>query len=184
MSTIRVAQVVAFYLFDVAESADLQRIPGLIGGPAVPARLAPKPATPSYVQYEKPPLSFEGETVGIGEADGFRPRFRVYDYGVISVALVRPFSGGWHDLVELGRELIDNDDLEQRAEELCRSIVARLRGALKDARDTFLSEDYIVFAVHDIEPTRSAEALEADHGEDIATLLRGERQALSGQERL
>lgn len=183
MSTIRGAQVVAFYLFDVAESADLAQIPGLIGGPAVPARLAPKPATPSYVQYEKPPLSFEGEAVGIGETDGFRARFRVFDYGVISVALVRPFFGDWRDLVELGRELIDNDEIEQRAEELCRSIVVRLRGTLTDAHDTFLSEDYIVFAVHDIEPTRSAEALMADHGEDIATLLRGERQPLSGQER-
>ena len=60
MSEIQSAQIVLFYLFDVAETIDLQAIPGLIGGPTVAARLAPKPATPAYVQYDKPPISFEG----------------------------------------------------------------------------------------------------------------------------
>src|SRR5947207_447236 len=59
MSEIRSAQIVLFYLFDVAETIDLQAIPALIGGPAVAARLAPKPATPAYVQYDKPPQSCE-----------------------------------------------------------------------------------------------------------------------------
>jgi hypothetical protein len=95
MSEIRAGQLVLFYLFEVAETADLQAIPRLIAGPAVPARLAPKPATPAYVQYEKPPVSFDGEAIGIGEVDGFRARFRVYDYGVVSVALIRPFEGAW-----------------------------------------------------------------------------------------
>ena len=54
---IRAGRIDAFYLFDVAESADLPAIPRLISGEAVSARLLPKPATPAYVQYEKPPLS-------------------------------------------------------------------------------------------------------------------------------
>ena len=66
--------MVAFYLFDVAESADLAVIPTLIGGPAVPARLTPKPATPAYVRYDKPPLFFDGEAIGVPEVDGFRSR--------------------------------------------------------------------------------------------------------------
>ncbi len=88
VSEIQSSNVVAFYLFDVAESADLPKVPALIGGPTVPARLAPKPATPPYVQYDKPPLSFEGEALGVPEIDGFRTRVRVYDYGVVSVALI------------------------------------------------------------------------------------------------
>src|SRR5947207_9114074 len=99
MSEIRSAQIVLFYLFDVAETIDLNAIPGLIGGRAVAARLAPKPATPAYVQYDKPPLSFDGEAVGVGDLDGFRVRVRVYDYGVVSLALARPFAGSWIDLV-------------------------------------------------------------------------------------
>ena len=91
MNEIRAAQIVLFYLFDVAETIELQPIAGLIGGPTVAARLSPKQATPAYVQYDNPPVSFDGEAVGIVDADGFHPRFRVYDYGMISVALTRPF---------------------------------------------------------------------------------------------
>ena len=69
MAAIRSGQTVAFYLFDVADTIDLQRVPGLVGGPATEARLAPKPATPAYVQYDKPPLSFDGSAVGIQELE-------------------------------------------------------------------------------------------------------------------
>jgi hypothetical protein len=183
VSEIRSGHLFLFYLFDIAETVDLQTIPGLVGASAVAARLAPKPATPAHVQYEKPPLSFEGEALGIGEVDGFRPRFRVYDYGVISVALSRPFSGDWPDLVSLGQTLLENVELEQRAEALCRMVVERVRPALKSPRANFLSEDYIVYSVNELERPQSADTLLATHGTDIAALLRGERLALSEQEK-
>jgi len=44
MAEIRTAQIVAFYLFDVAESAHPQAVTTILGGTAVRARLAPKPA--------------------------------------------------------------------------------------------------------------------------------------------
>jgi len=183
MPQIKAAHLFAFYLFDVAETADLGRIPPLLAGRAVAARLTPKPATPAYVQYEKPPLSFDGDAVGIGEVDGFRTRFRVYDYGVISIALSRPFSGGWTDLIALGQTLIENAELEQRAEQLCRTMVDRLSQAFIGNRDQFLSEDYLVYSINELERPASAEKLLADRGEEIAVMLRGERQALSDQEK-
>jgi hypothetical protein len=183
MPEIRSAQIVLFYLFDVAETIDLQVIPRLIGGPAVPARLAPKPATPAYVQYDKPPLSFDGEAVGVGELDGFRVRVRVYDYGVISLALVRGFAGSWTELVGIGQDLIESPELEQHAEQACRAVVSRLRAALKGYRDSFLSEDYLVYSISELEHPLSAEELVTSRGEEIATMLRGERQPLSDQEK-
>lgn len=183
MGQIRRSQIVAFYLFDVAETADLQQVPPLIGGPAVPARLAPKPATPAYVQYDKPPLSFDGEAVGVAEISGFRTRVRVYDYGVVSVALTRPFSGSWQELIACAQGLLENPELERQAERLCRVVVDRLRPALPGARDPFLSEDYLVFSVNELEEPLPADILLEQHGGEIATLLRGERQALSAQER-
>ena len=86
--------------------------------------------------------------MGIGEIEGFRTRVRVYDYGVVSVALQRPFDGSWPELVGLGQALIENPELEQRAEQLCRAVIDRLRPALLGVRDTFLSEDYVVFTVN------------------------------------
>jgi hypothetical protein len=182
VSEIRAAHITAFYLFDVAESADLGAVPALIGGPAVPARLAPKPATPAYVQYDKPPLSFDGEAVGCAAIDEFRVRFRVFDYGVLSVGLTRSFAGTWSELLALSQTLLENPDLENRAEQLCRTVLQRLRPGMTGARQTFLSEDYVVFSVMELERALRADRLLAERGRDIATLLRGERQPLSDEE--
>jgi hypothetical protein len=183
MPQIRSGQIVAFYLFDIAETINLQAIPAAIGGPAVAAQLPPKATMPPYVRYEKPPLSFEGDLVGVGDVEGFGTRFRVYDYGVISLALTRQFAGDWSDLIAAAQTLIESDELEQRTERLCRSVVTRLQPALIGLREDFLSEDYLVFAVHELEQPLTADQLIAERGEDIAVLLRGERQRLSEQER-
>ena len=180
---IRAGRIDAFYLFDVAESADLSAIPTLISGETVPARLAPKPATPAYVQYEKPPLSFDGDAVGVGEFDGFKSRIRVYDYGIVSVALQRPFEGSWSELSALGQMLIESPELEQHAERVCRTVIGRLGKALKAARQEFLSEDYLVFTVNELGLPLNADDLLVARGTDIAAILRGERQALSEEEK-
>jgi hypothetical protein len=182
VADIQAAQIVLFYLFDVADTVDLAAVGPLIGGLAVPARLAPKPATPPYVQYDKPPVSFDGEAVGLGEVEGFRVRFRVYDYGVISIALARPFAGSWRELVEVGQSLIDNDECERQAERLCGAMVDRLRPALQGLRPSYLTEDYLVYCVSELGEPASAESLLAAHGGEIAAMLRGERQPLSAQE--
>jgi hypothetical protein len=183
MAEIQSGQILLFYLFDLAETIDLEPIPGLIGAPTAVARLSPKQATPAYVQYEHPPVSFEGDAVGIGNVDGFQPRFRVYDYGIISVRLMKPFSGAWRDFIALGQTLIESDELERTAEGLCRSVAEKLRPALKGYREQYLSEDYLVCAIHELDTPQSAEDLLAARGNDIAVLLRGERQALSEQEK-
>jgi hypothetical protein len=153
-----------------------------VGGPAIPARLAPKSATPSYVQYDKPPLSFGGELVGVGELEGFQTRFRAYDYGVVSLALSRPFAGSWTELVTAAQVLIESAELEEAAEAACRRAIDRLQPALSGLRHRFLSEDYLVLVVTGLDVPVSAEGIIASRGEDIALMLRGERQALSEQE--
>ena len=180
---IREGRLVLLYLFDIGELVDLASISALIGGPTTAARLSPKPATPASVQYDKPPVSFDGAALGVGRIDDFTVRCRVYDYGVLSIALSRPLTGDWGDLVAVGQRVIENTDLEQRTSALCRTIVQRLQSAVSGRRETQLSEDYVVFMVHALDESQSAEALLASRGADIATMLRGERQPLSAQER-
>ena len=182
MDDIRGGQIVLFYLFDVADTIDLQVIQQLIGG-ATAAKLAPKQATPAYIQYDKPPLSFEGEIVGLSDIDGFRPRVRLYDYGVVSIALARPLCGSWNDLVGLGQTLIESAEFEQRAEAMCRTIVDRTKPALIGLRTKFVEEDYLVYVVNDLGHPQTAEQLLAERGDQIAVMLRGERQTLSDQEK-
>jgi hypothetical protein len=180
MPSIQSAHIIAFYLFDVAEAVTLAGLPGLVE--TSPARIAAKPSIPSYVQYQQPPLVVDGEAVGITGPDEFQIRFKVFDYGVISLALTRPFSGTWVDLVALGQGIMENEGLEQQAEAACRALVARLAPSLVRQRESYLSEDYLVFAVTALERPLTGRALLQTHKEEVALLLRGERHALSRQE--
>jgi hypothetical protein len=182
MAAIQAATMTAFYLFDVADQIDVAALRKEIGGGAASARLVPKSSAPSYFQYSTPPVVVEGEPLGIQEVDGFRPRLKFFDYGVVSLALTRGFSGSWPELLALTQKYIENEALEQRAEAICREVCARLGRVLTAARETHLSEDYLVVAVTALNPSVPAEALLQTHGAEIALLLRGERNALSEQE--
>jgi len=175
-------QIVAIYLFDVAEAADLQAAAANIGG-SVRAKFAAKPATPAYVQYQQPPLWFEGASVDVPTLDGFRVGFKLFDYGVISLRLTRDFEGTWPELAGVSHELVENEALERQADQACRQVAARMKNALKAPRQTALTEDYLVIAVNQLTEQHVADDLIRDHGDVIASLLRGERAQLSRQER-
>src|SRR5689334_4699112 len=104
---IRSATIAALYLFDVAEEIDLQRLPQALGGGAA-ARLSSKSAQPAQLHYQVPPLVFEGEAAGLGDIEGFQARLKFFDYGVVSLALLRPFAGSWDELVTTSHRYIEN----------------------------------------------------------------------------
>jgi hypothetical protein len=177
---IRAGVVTAMYLFDVAEQIDLSRLRGTVGGGSTP-RFASKSITPAYLQYQVPPLVLEGEAAGVA-IDGFTGRLKFFDYGVVSLALSRRFDGTWADLVATAHEYIENAALEEQAEQSVRRIVARCGDAMTRVRQLWLSEDYLVIAVTDVDGQPAADRLLAEHGRFIAQGLRGETQALSAQE--
>lgn len=173
----------AFYLFDVAQAVDLGALRAQLGEEARHARLDDRSAGPPAVRYLTPPLQCSGDIFSIPELDGFRLRVKFYDYGVISLLLSQPFAGDWAALVSLGQTLVESEPLEQHAADVCARIVEQVSDSLAGVRKSFLSEDYLVFAVSPGEPMLSAEQLVSQHGNEIAQLLRGERQPLSTQER-
>ncbi len=182
MSTIRGGFVSASYLFDVGEAIDLAALTDQLGPRATAARLDDKSAGPTRVQYAQPPVIVDGGAFDAAEVDGFRVRLKFYDYGVVAIMLSRPISGAWAELLALGHGLVESEPLERRAGDLCRAVIERLRGVVRNVRTSFLSEDYLVFAVTALDPPALADAVLAEHGADIAQLLRGERQTLSRQE--
>lgn len=178
---IRSGTLTALYLFDVSESIDLARVRDALGAGSE-ARLPSKSPAPAYVQYQVPPIVIEGETAGLAAIEGFSVRLKFFDYGVVSLALSRLFSGEWTDVVRFGQEYIENAALETRAEEAVRQIVARCAAALSRLRPSWLSEDYLIVAVHELDGRPDADALIARRGGQIAQLVRGEVQTLSRQE--
>jgi hypothetical protein len=127
-------------------------------------------------------VQVDADVLGAVAPEGLQARFKVYDYGVFSLSLTRPFSGTWADLHALA-QATNSAALEATAEELCGQAVARLQPALQTARGARLSEDYFVYAVTSAEGAPSGQALVTEHGDDIARLLRGEAEPLSAQER-
>ncbi len=174
--------VVLFYAYDVAEAVDLDRLRGVLGQAASPAKLAPKPPAPPYVQYQQPPITFDGDLIGLAKIAGLRARLRVYDYGVVSFALRKDFTGEWPELLELGRQLVDSAQIDEALNTAVRVAVDRLRPAFIKPRTEWLAEDYAVFALTGFDKPLTAAELIAQHGSDIARLLRSEAQALSEQE--
>jgi hypothetical protein len=181
MAVIQSGRVTAFFLFDVAESFDLPAIDRLIG-PTTKRQFASKSTAPSYIQYHQPPLTIEGTALDSARGS-FRVRFKIFDYGVISVTLMRDLPDAWTDLVARGIEWQEDPQLGQKCELLCRDLLSRIAPATTLPRQHFVGEDYFVFSVSDVEGRPDAARLITDHGDEIARLLRGEREALSSQER-
>ena len=172
MPGIASAAITAFYLFDVAEAITLADLPEAIRRLMSEARLVPTPAIPSYVGYQQPPRVLEGAAVGIEGPAGFTSRFKVYDYGIVSVALTRPFAGSWAELIALGQEIVENEALEAQAEAACRALVERLTPVMVRPRRSFLTEDYVVFVVTALEERLSEAGVpEAERLDAVAKLL-------------
>jgi hypothetical protein len=178
---IRAATLTAFYLYDVAEQIDLATLRKTLRAGAE-ARLHPATTAPSYFQYQTPPVIIEGEQVAISAIEGFTARLKFFDYGVISLALTRPFRGSWAELIADSQTYIENDALESRAEAAVRGLVHRCPEAMVKLREQYLSEDYLTVAVTALDVPLSSEELLVQRAEALARIVRGERQPLSRQE--
>ncbi|HYA17624.1 MAG TPA: hypothetical protein VEF06_09170, partial [Bryobacteraceae bacterium] len=160
-------------LFDVADEIRLDRLGHALGimaldrGPAFPRN------TPDYVRFERPPL-VEPMTVG-----NFEARAKYYHYGVVSLEIDQQFSLDWPELIERSVALLADTSLEQRAMELLRSRLEQASDALVNPYRDWLDEDYVIITVL---PEGTAAELLAQHGRQIAQIIRGENRALSDGE--
>ena len=179
---IRAATLTAFYLYDVAEQIDLVALRSTLGAGDA-ARLQPATTAPSYLQYQTPPLVIDGDRVGISHIEGFTARLKFFDYGVVSLALTRPFEGSWAELIAGSQTYIENDALESRAEAAVRGLVGRCTVAMVKTHERFLAEDYLAVSVTALDAPLSADELLTERGDALARIVRGERHPLSPQER-
>ncbi|HEX2062738.1 MAG TPA: hypothetical protein VHK90_18500, partial [Thermoanaerobaculia bacterium] len=89
----------------------------------------------------------------------------------------------WEDLLTQGLQWQEDPRLPVDTEAFCRRLMDRLRPALAAPREQLVTEDYLVFAVTELNDPVTADALLTSQGSLIAQLLRGEREPLSVQER-
>jgi len=172
--------VTFFYAVDVAEAIALSQLPGLLGATTSAKPFAPRASAPPYLQYQQAPVTFGGEALGLS-GDSFRIQVKAFDYGVVSVALRRPFAAEWDGLMRLAADVMSGDAVAREAGRVAKACLDRIGAALVRPHAAVLSEDYLVITVTD--PGMTAEELLRVRGAEIAAMVVGETEPLSAQER-
>jgi hypothetical protein len=174
--------VLVLIQFDVAEEIRLDQLQQSIS-----ARTVQKPnlkhAAPAYVRYERPPVVESIEPLVLDSGETLSGEIKYYDYGVVSVLFNLPFSGDWDSLVHLASRWVWDFDFASRAEPIVRQRLARFApAALVKPYSSWLSEDYFIFHIREIDGQPSAADLTRDYRTQIAQVVRGDRLPLSAGE--
>lgn len=164
-------------LHDVCEEIRLEELRRILDA----KRTAPvfKHATPEYVRFENPPVVETLDPIELSSGERIQPQLKYYDYGVVSVLIELPFAGNWSSLGELAVGWVPNPELEKLAEEIVRRRVLKIESAMVRPYEQWLSEDYYVFLLSDIEGQPQGAELLKQHGSQVAQILSGEATELS-----
>ena len=176
----------ALIMCDVADSIMLDRLHPLLG---VAAERSPSFAhpTPEYVRFERPPVVEAIAPIEIEPGRHIQGKVKYYEYGVMSVELELQFELEWGALVEQSSRWMTGPGTENRAMELIRQRLQLVAPALVKPYEKRLTEDYYIVHLREAlgaggGPATAAELL-AQHGGEIAQIVRGETTALSDAER-
>ena len=177
----------ALLQYDVAEEIRLDEVRRLPGAQSAGRGLEFHRPSPEYVGFAQPPLVHQAGPVQLPSGVVWSCTIKVYDYGVVSIALELPYEGDWDGLIHLASHWIGSSDLEQKAAELAKAEVHRIREALLKPYSDWIFEDYYVVHLREArtETGRSllTHELISDYGFRIAQVVRGESVELSDVER-
>jgi hypothetical protein len=176
--------VLGLILYDVSEEIQLAELRGLLGLQPGGREPAFKHQAPEYVGFERPPVVEPVESFTLETGERLEGRIKYYEYGVLSVEFEVQFTGGWHDLVDLACRYVASLEMERHAARIVRQKIERAVPALIKPYESWLSEDYYIFQVTEIEGHPPAARLLEQHGREIARIVRGEKGELSeGEQR-
>jgi len=175
------------FLYDVCEEIRLEELRAILG--AQPAGREPsfRQPAPEYVRFEKPPVIESLEPLLLEDGARFEADIHYYEYGVVSIELQLPFAFDWRELMRLSSRSIAAPEIEKRAADCVRRCLARAGPALVKPYADWLTEDYYIIHLRPImqgdgTPV-TAQELIAEHGAEIARVVRGEEMRLSDEER-
>jgi hypothetical protein len=166
------------FLFDVCEEVKLDELRTILGARRLGEGL--KHAAAEQLFFERPPVVESVQIPGDSQA---QVRVKYYDYGVVSVLFEFPFAGDWPDLIALSSRWISGTDLPNRAEQIAKERIERTRPALVKPYENWLSEDYFIFFMREIDGNPSGSQLLNSCGQEISQVVRGENLLLSDDER-
>ncbi|HEX5227207.1 MAG TPA: hypothetical protein VFW44_05830 [Bryobacteraceae bacterium] len=175
-----------FVLYDVAEEINLDKLRALVSAETAKAQPKFKHPAPEYVRFERPPVIEYPEAVTLESGERFDVRIKYFDYGVASVELRMEFEADWEQLIRLSNRWILAPEIERRTSEMIQARLERASEALVQAYPARLSEDYYIIHLREALDERgeklTAAVMLAEHGREIAQIVRGESQPLAEAE--
>lgn len=175
----------AFFAYETAFSINLDQAEERIHETTQRERIRHKRRAPSYFEYQPPPLRVTQDMAPL-PLGHYRSRdsvdLVVYDFGAVSVVYGIPIQGLFPDLLGLSEELYDNQALLTDSRRRVEQILTVIGGAAAKANIADFVEDYVVFQIEALSPPLNARELCSEHAQQIAQILRAERQPLSEQE--
>ena len=173
------------FAYDAARSIDLGEAERRIHQATERPSIAHKRRTPSYFEYQPPPLrtSRDTEPFVVGK---FMTRssvdLMIYDFGAVSVIYALPIEGPLEDLLFLSEELYDNEALLRDSRLQVDQLLKVVANAASQAHSSPVVEDYVVFHVERFAEPPDLKLFCVEYARQIAQILRAERQPLSDQE--
>jgi hypothetical protein len=173
--------VLVLLQFDVCETIRLDQLRELIRARTIEPPSLKQPAL-GYVRYERPPIVEPLDTLMLESGERLQGEIKYFDYGVLSVIFELPFVGDWEKLTSLASRWVWDIDFAAQATEIVRGRLERAAPALIKPYKQWLSEDYLIFHIREIDPLPSAADLIQQHGARIAQVVRGDTGKLAESE--
>jgi hypothetical protein len=173
------------FLYDVAESIDLEKLRDLLGSRGGSAEHAFPRRTPEYVRFEQAPVVEPGEVVDVRGGVKAACPVKYYAFGVIVIQVEVPFETNWKSLVEQCAQWMDAPNVEPLMREMVRQRLDQIRPAVIKPTEVSLHESYLVTEIHEIRDREGKQPPAADllssHGQELVQLIRGETVPLSSK---
>src|SRR6202167_79657 len=170
--------VLVLLQFDVAEAVRLDGLQELIRARTVQQPSFKHPA-PTYVRYQRPPVVVPLEPLDLETGERLQGEIKYYDYGVVSVVYQLPFADGWSKLIRLASRWVWEVDFAAQATAIVRSSLERAAPAMIKPYKEWLSEDYLIFHIREIDGSPTVTELIQKHGSRIAQVVRGDTGQLA-----
>jgi len=173
--------VLVLLQFDVSEAIRLDRLQELIRARTVQQPSLKHPA-PGYVRYQRPPVVEPLEALVLESGERLHGEIKYYDYGVVSVVYELPFADGWSKLIRLASRWVWEVDFAAQATAIVKRSLERAAAALVKPYKEWLSEDYLIFHIREMDGSPSIAELLQKHGSRIAQVVRGDTGQLAESE--
>jgi hypothetical protein len=176
------------FAYDAARSINLDSVVRRIHETSERQTLRHKRRTPSYFEYQPPPLrvSYPSEPLRIGN---FQTRPNVdlllYDFGAVAVSYTIAVDGPFEELLPLSEELYDNAFLLEDSRKRVAELLKIIANDVTHANLAPVVEDYVVFHIESLSSVSGPIEIGTFCGtyrRQIAQILRAEQRPLSEEE--